>query len=207
VICAIVLAAVGGFAAQPALADDPPAPSTTVPTDTEPTPDPAPPPKPAPKPKPKPAPSRPAAPAPYQPRPAPTVQTVTPRPVVHVQRSRPAKHRVRAHTKPKKPRHKVVHAKRKAAPPQIKVSQVLGAVGVRGTLQVNSDGSIDVGSLLIVWALALAIACFAVAAVPPRLVRWRPAAIFVADRQVDLMLVGIALLMASALTFLSTKGL
>jgi hypothetical protein len=38
-------------------------------------------------------------------------------------------------------------------------------------------------------------------------VKWRPAAIFVSERQVDLTLVGVALLVGAAFTFLLAKGL
>ena len=64
----------------------------------------------------------------------------------------------------------------------------------------------DLGSLVIVLGLGLAIACFAVALVPATHVKWRPVAIFVSERQVDLTIVGLALLMGAVFTFLWTKG-
>jgi len=191
-----------------ALADEPPPPTTTVPTITQPAPDPAPAPapprKPVAQPKPKPAAHRAPAHATYQPTyqppPAPTPPPVS-RPVV-----RPSKPHVRAHPKPKRV-HRAIHPKPKeAALPQLKVSQVLGAVGIRRAFQVAAGNSLDVGSLLILWGLALAISCLAVAVVPPRLVPWRPAAIFVSDRQFGLTLVGAALLATAAVTFFSTRG-
>jgi len=65
---------------------------------------------------------------------------------------------------------------------------------------------VGIGSLLIVLGLAGAITCFGVALVPATLVKWRPAAIFVSERQFDLTLVGLALLVAAALTIVWTNG-
>jgi hypothetical protein len=67
-------------------------------------------------------------------------------------------------------------------------------------------GSTGYAALLIVLSLAMAIACFAIAAVPARRVPWRPAAIFVADRQVDLTALGLALLTAAAFAFFWTRA-
>ena len=76
-------------------------------------------------------------------------------------------------------------------------------VGVRNALETKTGGgSFDLGSLLIVLGLVFAIACFSVALVPATYVKWRPAAIFVSERQVDLTVVGLALLVAAAFTFL-----
>jgi hypothetical protein len=59
---------------------------------------------------------------------------------------------------------------------------------------------------LIVLGLGLAIACLAVAVVPATSVKWRPAAIFVSERQVGLMLAGLALLVAASATIFWTNG-
>ena len=71
---------------------------------------------------------------------------------------------------------------------------------------IQTGGSTDVGALLIVMGLALAIACFTLAVIPARSVPWRPGAIFVSERQADLTIVGLALLMAAAFTVFWTKG-
>jgi len=63
-----------------------------------------------------------------------------------------------------------------------------------------------VALVAITGGLALAIACFAMALVPATHVRWRPVAIFVSERQVDLTIIGLALLMGAVFTFLLTKG-
>ena len=113
---------------------------------------------------------------------------------------------VRAHVKPKvKPKpHWKAAVKPKAAAP--KISKSLGAsVGLRSAAKVGIGGSTDIGSLLIVMGLSFAIACFAVAVVPARSVPWRPAAIFVSERQFDLTVVGFALL-ATGLTLFCIKG-
>jgi hypothetical protein len=198
-----------GLAVPSALADDPP--PTTVPTPTLPAPDPAPP-KPKPTPKPKPV-SHPA-PRPvhttrvyHAPTPAPVVPSST-RPTVHVQ------------VKPKKKvvRHKKAIVKKKVVPttttttatlPTVTVLTTAGAaVGVPSAFHSKSggDGSLNFSSILIVFGLGVAIACFAVALVPATAVKWRPAAIFVSERQVDLTVVGLALLVAAAFIFFWTKG-
>jgi hypothetical protein len=90
--------------------------------------------------------------------------------------------------------------------PKVSVTPPVGAVGVRNAFQTKSGGSSDLGSIVIVLGLALAIACFAMALVPATHVRWRPVAIFVSERQVDLTIIGLALLMGAVFTFLWTKG-
>ena len=83
-----------------------------------------------------------------------------------------------------------------------------GAVGVPSAFHSKSGGgsSQNLSSILIVLGLGIAIACFAVALVPATSVKWRPAAIFVYERQVDLTVTGLALLVAAAFTFFLTKG-
>ena len=177
-------------------------PPTTVPTATLPTPDPAPAPKPKPKPTPKPAPKstprttpRTYSTPPYQaPRPQSVAQRTTTKP------------KVRAHPKPKKKVEKAPVKTETTALPKVSVTPPIGAVGVRNAFQTKSGGSSDLGSVVIVLGLALAIACFAMALVPATHVRWRPVAIFVSERQVDLTIIGLALLMGAVFTFLWTKG-
>jgi hypothetical protein len=59
---------------------------------------------------------------------------------------------------------------------------------------------------MIVLGLGLAIVCFTVAMVPATHVRWRPAAIFVSERQIDLTVLGLALLLSAAFTIFLTGG-
>jgi hypothetical protein len=73
-------------------------------------------------------------------------------------------------------------------------------VNVKHTLQLDSGGSFDLSSLIILLGLAFAIACFTIALVPATYVKWRPAAIFVSERQLDVTVVGLALLAAAACT-------
>jgi hypothetical protein len=207
---ATVLAAAAGLTfglALPSMAraDDPPA--TTVPTPTLPNPDPAPPPKPKPKPTPKPAPRPPA------PRPTPT-PTYTPPTTVHVT-PHVTTVKPKAHARPKhkkkavkpKPKPKPTESKTVTFVPSVSVTPPVGGVGVRNALQTRkSGGSFDLGSVLIVMGLGFAIACFAIALVPATAVKWRPAAIFVSERQVDLTVIGLGLLVAAAFTFFLTKG-
>ena len=168
-------------------------PPTTVPTPTLPTPDPAPAPKPKPKSAPKPAPkSTPTTPRTYSTPTyqAPRSQSVAPRTT----------------TKPKKKVEKAPVKTETTVLPKVSVTPPIGAVGVRNAFRTKSGGSSDLGSIVIVLGLALAIACFAVALVPATHVRWRPVAIFVSERQVDLTIIGLALLMGAVFTFLWTKG-
>jgi hypothetical protein len=116
----------------------------------------------------------------------------------------------------KKARHKKAVVKKKVAPtttttatlPTVTVSTIAGAVGVPGVFHSKSGGggSLDLGSIVIVLGLSIAIVCFAVALVPATSVKWRPAAIFVSERQVDLTVIGLGLLVAAAFTFFLTKG-
>jgi hypothetical protein len=172
---------------------------TTVSTST-PTPDPAPAPKPkaAPKPAPKSTPRttpRTYSTPTYQ---APRSQSVAP--------GTTAKPKVRAHPKPKKKVKEAPVSTETTVLPKVSVTPPFGAVGIRNAFETKSGGSSDLGSIVIVLGLALAIACFAVALVPATHVRWRPVAIFVSERQVDLTIIGLALLMGAVFTFLWTKG-
>jgi hypothetical protein len=200
-IGAIVLAAGSGLLfglllPSVARADDPT--PTTIPTPTLPVPDPAPPkttPKPTPKPAPKPSPSRQVSHAPaYTP-------PVAPSPTVHAQvKPKPKK------VPRKKVRHKKVVVKKETTTlPTVTIAPV-GAVGVQAALKTKSGGSFSLGSLLVVLGLSLAIACLAVAVVPATYVKWRPAAIFVSERQVDLTVIGLGLLVVTAFMLVLTKG-
>jgi len=206
-IGASALAAASGLACGlflPSIARAQEVPPTTVSTPTLPTPDPAPAPKPKPTPKPAPKPAPKSTPRTtprtystptYQ---APRSQSVTPRTTT--------KPKVSAQPKPKKKVQKAPVKTETTALPKVSVAPPVGAVGVRNAFQTKSGGSSDLGSIVIVLGLALAIACFAMALVPATHVRWRPVAIFVSERQVDLTIIGLALLMGAVFTFLWTKG-
>jgi hypothetical protein len=202
-IGASVVAAAAGltfglFLPSSARADDPT--PTTVPTPTLPTPDPAPPKpkaKPAPNPAPKPSPARHVSPAPtYQPPVSSSTPAATVKPKVHAQ------------VKPKKARPKTtVVTPPTTTVPKVAVAPPLGAVGEQVALRTKSSGSISLASLLIVLGLSFSIACFTLAVVPATYWKWTPAAIFVSERQVDLTLVGVALLVGTAFTLILAKGL
>jgi len=100
-----------------------------------------------------------------------------------------------------------VKPKPAAAVPKAKDSKTLGvSVGLRNTAQAKPGDSGSIGSLLIVLALAIAIGCLTIAVIPATAVPWRPAAIFVSDRQVELTVIGFALLMATTFMFFWTRG-
>jgi hypothetical protein len=127
----------------------------------------------------------------------------------------PVVHQSPAVTKPvvKKPvvKKKVHRAKPKSqvkpepVVPRLEIPKPVGAsAGLPGAVRSAAGGAAGIWSLLIVMGLALAIACFAVAVIPATAVPWRPVAIFVSERQVDLTVVGLALLMAASFTLIWT---
>jgi hypothetical protein len=203
-IGAFVLAAATGLAFGlflPSVGHAQETPPTTVPTPTLPAPDPAPPkttPKSAPKPAPKPAPRR------TTPRSYSTPTYEPPRQQSVAPRSTP-KQKVRA---PKKKVNKAPPVKQTTTVlPKVSVTPPIDAVGVRHAFRTKSGGgSFDLGSLVIVLGLGLAIGCFTVALVPAAHVKWRPVAIFVSERQLDLTITGLGLLLGAVFTFLWTKG-
>jgi hypothetical protein len=202
-IGASTLAAASGLAFGlflPSIARGQEVPPTTVATATLPAPDPAPTPKPKPAPKPAPKSTPRTTPRTYS---TPTYQAPRSQSVVPRTTTKP---KVRAQPKPKKKVKKAPVKTETTALPQVSVTPPLAAVGVRNAFQTKSGGSSDLGSIVIVLGLALAIACFAAALVPATHVRWRPVAIFVSERQVDLTIIGLALLMGALFTFLWTKG-
>jgi hypothetical protein len=187
----------------PSIAHAQEVPPTTAPTPTLPTPDPAPAPKPKPTPKPTPKPAPKSTPR-TTPRTYSTPTYQAPRPQSVAPRTT-TKPKVRA-PKPKKKVEKAPVTTETTVLPKVNVTPPIGAVGVRNAFQTKSGGSSDLGAIVIVLGLALAIACFAMALVPATHVRWRPVAIFVSERQVDLTIIGLALLMGAVFTFLWTKG-
>jgi hypothetical protein len=178
-------------------ADDPPTPPATVPTPTVPTPDPAPPKR---TPKPTPSPRQVSRTPTYSP---PVARTPSTAPVAHVKPEAGAPTK----SKPKRTRHGKAVAKKRTTPlPKVTFAPPIAAVSVRHTFQTKSGDSFELRSLLILLGLAFAITCFTIAIVPATYVKWRPAAIFVSDRQLDVTVVGLALLAAAACTLLWANG-
>jgi hypothetical protein len=98
-----------------------------------------------------------------------------------------------------------VHKKAKPIPAAPKAAQA--AVPVKKTVAiVSSSETFDSAMLVLLGMIGLAFACLAVAAIPATYMRWQPAAYFVARRHLDLAIVGLALLLLAAFTFLVTGG-
>jgi hypothetical protein len=191
-------------------------PTTTVTTPApEPAPDPAPPVKPKPKAKPRPAPvtrTRPATPAPVSPtyQSPPTYRAPSIREPKQVVTKPIRKVKKAGKSVAKKPTRSSAPTRPRpvTAPAITPVSGSLGAsVSFGNPVQAGSGDAFDAGALLIVAGLSLGIVCFTVALIPARHVPWRPAAIFVSERQLDLTLVGLAVLVASGFVLLWVKGL
>jgi cytoskeletal protein RodZ len=199
----LVVTAIPGLIAGVALADEPPV-TTTVPTQTEPTPEPAPtpdPPKSAKKPTPKKSTPPPA------PRPSRRTQT----PPVSQSPSTPAvitPSRLRPQVRPKdkkvaqRPhRKKKVHKKVTPAPAAVPALPSGPPVGASAGLLpaapgTNAGSAFNIGGLVVILGCVLAITCFGIALVPATVVPWRPVAGFIAERQLDLTLTGLTLLVA-----------
>ena len=203
-LCALVLATV---VVPAALADDPPEPTTTV-VATNPMPDPPPPaPKPKPKPTPKPTPRPTPTPTPPVQSSRPSTQSQAPA-VVHVTKHVVKKAPVRKHVKPKKkPKRKAATKPTVTSVPTVTVTEPTpAAAGLRPPALVRADGSTNIISLLILLALSCAIASLTIAVVPAPRVPWRPAAVFVSDRQFDLTVIGFSLLLLAALGMILNGG-
>jgi hypothetical protein len=196
------------------MADDPGEPTTTV-TATPINPDPAPPPTPKPKPKPvqtTPHTQRPVYTPPSRPTytpPSTSGSTSHAPAVVHTQK-RPTKKKA-AHRPKKK-----VHKKKVAAKPKPKTTTVTQTVpALKPAVPVAASSGLPLrpsttgkGLLyfIVVAALSCAIACLSAAVIPAKHFRWRPAALFVWDRQLQLAAVGLALLAAAAMTLIVSSG-
>jgi len=128
---------------------------------------------------------------------------------VHVQKP-VVKKPVRKHVQPKKKVHrkKVVAKKPQPVVPTITTPpQVSGAsIGSNNLLHPKSPASGGLASIFIVIALSFAIASLSIAVIPANRVPWRPVAVFVSDRQLDLTLAGFALLVATAFALILTGG-
>lgn len=89
----------------------------------------------------------------------------------------------------------------------MKAQATLGtSVGFVRRPNTKASDPFDVISLLVILGCALGITCFVIAIIPPTAVPWRPAAIFVSERQLDTTMIGLALLLASLFTFVWSKG-
>ena len=190
-----------GFAAPAGAASSAGPTDTEPPPETTPAPDPAPPPpKPAPKPAAKPAP-KPAHVyhAPLQssaPTPAPQ-PTYTPPPVQHV--TKKVVHHARAHKRRQKPA--AVAPKVRA---QVKHASVVKINGVP-TAAVATNPSDAIRRSLVIAGIGLAALLFLlVLAVPSTAVRFTPPGRVLMDHQTDLVLVGVAILLLTALVFALT---
>jgi hypothetical protein len=117
------------------------------------------------------------------------------------------------HSRPRKTVHRHPKAKPQRAAPKKKATsatpKVHGTLGASVSFLPKPSApartGFDLGSLLLILVCGIAITCFSIALIPARSVPWRPAAIFVSERQLDLMLVGLALLVAT-LTFYFLGG-
>jgi hypothetical protein len=209
-IVAICVAALLGGASvgMPAYAADDPVPTTPEPApDPAPTPDPAPAPTPAPKPRPKPTPapsSRPAptrtpTPAPVQPSTAVTPAPSSSVPAVPV-RPHATKRAVKRHTK------RITRALKTPLRPA-KTTKAAVIPVKRTAARISSGTGFQYGTLVFLLMIGVGAICFATAVVPATSLRWRPAAYFVATRQIDLVIAGAALLLLALLTFVATNGI
>jgi hypothetical protein len=208
---AAVLLAAGytgvGYGAPAGPTDTTPPPETTP----APTPDPAPPP-PRPKPKPAPKPAAKPAPKPAQVYRAPVrhstpTPTQSPQPVykrarvVHHVTTKRVRH-ARRHKSPHKRAKPVVTTPRTHA--QVKHASVVRITGVP-TAAVAPSGSDDLRRAIVIAAVGLAALLFLlVLAVPATAARFTPPGRVLMDHQIDLVLVGAALLLLTALLFAIT---
>jgi hypothetical protein len=183
---------------SPAFADDP-----TPPPETTPAPDPAPPvPKPVPKPAPKPAP-RPAqvyhAPVQHS-TPAPAPQpTYTPPAVTTHHAAKKAVHHVRKH-KAAKPKAKPAVTQPKVQA-NVKGASVVNVAAVPAASVATNETDALRRSLVITGIGLSALLFLLVVAVPSTAARFTPPGRVLMDHQLDLVLVGIALLLLTALLF------
>jgi hypothetical protein len=199
----LVVTGILGLIAGPALADDPPV-TTTVPTQTVPAPVPAPTPVPPP-------PAKKRTQKKSAPQPAPRPSRQTQKPSVSQSPSTPAvitpstQVRPQVRPKPKKvtqrPHRKKLHKKVTSPPPTVPELQSGPPVGASAGLLPAAPGTsagspFNVGGLVVILGCVLAIMCFGIALVPATVVPWRPVAGFIAERQLDLTLTGLTLLVA-----------
>lgn len=207
----VLLLAGGAFAlatSSAGRADDPPPTTVSTPTVPAPVPAPAPPPRvvkpprhkpPTPKSTPRRTPRAavkvaPVASTPTQPAPS----VVSPRAKV---RPKKAKIRVHKHHRRAPPRHP-----RKTPAVKLPRQGTLGAsVSFHNQTRSKPTSSFDVSSFVLILGLAIATACFSFALIPARALPWRQVAAFRSERQVDMTLIGLALLATTFLLYLMTR--
>ena len=188
-------------------ADDPP--PTTVSTPTLPAPVPAPDPSPKVRPPRKlPTPKTTARTKPRAATPAPPVVSTqvqsAPSVASHPVKIQPKKAKIRAHK---------VHRKAAARHPQtapavtLTPQRTLGApLSFRNQAGPKSTSSFDVSSLVLILGLAVATACFSFALIPARALPWHQVATFRSERQVDMTLIGVAVLAIILMLYLMTRA-
>src|SRR6185295_3722989 len=188
-------------------ADDPP--PTTVSTPTVPAPEPAPAPPPArvQPPRKLPTPKTTARKKPRAATLAPPVASTPVQPaanvVSHPADVRPKKAKIRAHKV-----HGEAPARHPRKAPAVKLTpqRTLGAsVSFRKQAGSKSTSSFDVTSLVLILGLAIATACFSFALIPARALPWRQLATFRSERQVDMTLIGLALLATTFMLYILTR--
>src|SRR3954451_12381437 len=211
----VLLLAGGAFAlatSSAGRADDPPPTTVSTPTVPAPVPAPVPPPRvvkpprhklPTPKGTPRTTPRTtpraavkitPVASTPTQPAPS----VVSPRAKV-----RPKKAKIRVHK-----HHRKAPARHPQKTPAVKLAPqgTLGAsVSFHNQTGSKPSSSFDVSSFVLILGLAIATACFSFALIPARALPWRQVAAFRSERQVDMTLVGLALLATTFLLYLMTR--
>jgi len=94
----------------------------------------------------------------------------------------------------------------KTAPRAIKPAKVVLVPVDQTAATLTSNGQTPYGTMVFLAMVGLAIACFGAAAVPATHVRWRPAAYFMATRNLDVAIIGLALLLLAVFTFIATNG-
>jgi hypothetical protein len=109
--------------------------------------------------------------------------------------------------RPKRARAKpAIGRERKAPATPRKVRQTFGApVGFLTQTKARSGNPLDLGALLVILGCTLACTCLLMALIPATAVPWRPIAIFISYRQLDLTLVGIALLGATLMVYVMSR--
>jgi hypothetical protein len=179
---------------------------TEPPPTTTPAPDPAPPapkPQPAPKPNPQPTPSRTYRPATTYhapvPAPSPTPRVTYTPPVAHPRATAVKKpvHRLRKHRRPVK--HVAVAPKPHL---QLKHASVVRIGGVAAAATTTTNGADQLTRIIMVAGIGLAALLFTIVlTIPATAVRFTPPGRMLMDHQTDLVLVGVALLLLTALLF------
>jgi hypothetical protein len=85
--------------------------------------------------------------------------------------------------------------------------RTLGApLSFRNQASPKSTSSFDVSSLVLILGLVIATACFSFALIPARALPWHQVATFRSERQVDMTLIGVALLAIIFMLYLMTRA-